>query len=133
MRNALRSGFNMPPGCFPKDIPGYYDRPCDVCGNMPDDCICPECRWGHGPGDPHCYTDRCGMVKSANQLATYANNAAKWKGDVGGPEAMMFPDDYYWNHIFCCWMLEPMWIGWGEPADTDNADTMETYGEISGY
>ena len=48
--------WSYPPGCnlVPGDEP---DPPCEVCGQSPDDCICPECRVCHAHGNPDCYDD----------------------------------------------------------------------------
>lgn len=44
------------------------EAPCDVCGNMVDDCICPECPTCKTQGDPHCYAVH-GLVRTEEQLA----------------------------------------------------------------
>ena len=36
-------GWDLPPGCSTRDLPGNQSYPCDVCGRLDDDCICPEC------------------------------------------------------------------------------------------
>lgn len=48
--------FNLPPGCSVRDIENAmgHEEPCLCCGNMPDDCICPECICGDA-GNPKCY------------------------------------------------------------------------------
>jgi hypothetical protein len=59
------SGFNLPPGCSVRDIPGNdYDPPCDVCGQ---DCICPECPICGTAGDPGCY-EQHGMTRTQEQI-----------------------------------------------------------------
>jgi hypothetical protein len=50
------TGWNMPPGCNVRDIPGCGDEyPCDCCGNDPADCICPECPVCTEQGNKACY------------------------------------------------------------------------------
>jgi hypothetical protein len=67
-----------------------HEEPCEVCGKMPDDCICPECPDCGEYGNPHCYdgrvrefTDRDGdvtrwehpshgMVRTPEQVASKA-------------------------------------------------------------
>lgn len=79
----LRSGWNMPPGCF--RTPGDEDDgPCDVCGKSIDDCICPECSVCSSHGDPVCY-EKHGMVRTPEQLraaeervAADAAEEARW-------------------------------------------------------
>lgn len=39
---------------YAPDSPTLEDRPCDVCGRDPEDCICPECSACNSPGDPLC-------------------------------------------------------------------------------
>ena len=56
MSNALRSGWNMPPGCF--HVPGDEDYPCEICGNSVDDCVCPECPKCSEYGNPKCYSGK---------------------------------------------------------------------------
>jgi hypothetical protein len=51
---SFGGGFNLPPGCG--TLPGEVEYPCEVCGKMPDDCICPECPVCHSQGDPNCYS-----------------------------------------------------------------------------
>ena len=52
------TGWNMPPGCNVRDIPGNNEyEMCAVCGQGLDDCICPECPVCGGVGDPACYAD----------------------------------------------------------------------------
>lgn len=43
------------------------EQPCDVCGNLPDDCICPECATCGTVGDPKCY-DEHGLVRTPAQI-----------------------------------------------------------------
>jgi hypothetical protein len=53
------TGWNLPPGCSVRDIPGNgpEDETCLCCGRDAADCICPECPvCQHAcQGDPACY------------------------------------------------------------------------------
>lgn len=49
-------GWSLPPGCG--TLPGEEDEPpCEVCGQPPDTCICPECPVCSCMGDPRCYDE----------------------------------------------------------------------------
>ena len=56
------------------DLPGYDEIfPCEVCGKMVDDCICPECPTCGAQGDPKCYDltrDGHGLVRTGEQLVS---------------------------------------------------------------
>jgi hypothetical protein len=60
------TGWNMPPGCNVRDIPGYEDGPCAVCAKDVTDCICPECPTCKEQGNPKCYSDH-GLKLSREQ------------------------------------------------------------------
>jgi hypothetical protein len=52
------TGWNMPPGCNVRDIPGNSPEICDCCGKDAGECICPECYMPQccgAQGDPACY------------------------------------------------------------------------------
>jgi hypothetical protein len=49
------TGWNMPPGCNVRDIPGQEDYPCECCGHDSADCICPECPVCKESGNKECY------------------------------------------------------------------------------
>jgi hypothetical protein len=50
------TGWNMPPGCNVRDIPGCGDESqCDCCGHDTADCICPECPKCNDYGNLECY------------------------------------------------------------------------------
>lgn len=54
----------------------YYEPPdprCDVCGNVSDDCVCPECPVCGTPGDPECYTNH-GMERTEEQISAAIRN-----------------------------------------------------------
>ena len=49
---------NLPPGVTAGMIEEQSaDRPCDVCGYMPDGCVCPECPVCGEQGNPQCYKE----------------------------------------------------------------------------
>jgi hypothetical protein len=54
------TGWNLPPGCNVRDLPGAVDQPCAVCAQDPADCICPECPVCGATGDPGCYAPDAG-------------------------------------------------------------------------
>jgi hypothetical protein len=58
-------GWSYPPGC--KGPPYDDEHPCEVCGKMPEDCICPECPECGAQGDPECY-GKHGLVKTQEQV-----------------------------------------------------------------
>ena len=68
------------------DPPDYNEGPCDVCGRLEDDCICPECPNCMAIGDPHCYREgsACGLVKSQRQIESRAEAEAQWKAEAEG-------------------------------------------------
>jgi hypothetical protein len=51
--------------------PDPADFPCIVCGQLLDDCICPECPVCGTPGDPGCYPAH-GLVRSLAQVVLRA-------------------------------------------------------------
>lgn len=59
---TLRSGFNMPPGCFrtPADEPSN----CIICFCPDDSCICPECPTCGEFGNPTCYEEPVGIYSN---------------------------------------------------------------------
>jgi len=63
------TGWNMPPGCNYRDIDAALglDQPCEVCGKLEEDCICPECPVCHAHGDPKCY-EHHGLVRTEEQI-----------------------------------------------------------------
>ena len=75
---ALRSGFNMPPGCFRTPFDAD-DAICDVCFKPELSCICPECQCG-ASGDPKCYAgghsaDHHGLRLTREQVISRAESA----------------------------------------------------------
>lgn len=49
------TGWNLPPGCNVRDLPGNDDPPCEVCYRSSDVCVCPECPTCGVQGDIGCY------------------------------------------------------------------------------
>ncbi len=66
------AGFNLPPGCSVRDIPGNGDESCQVCGQHEESCICPECPVCKQFGNPDCYKRKGfknhGLIMSNEQL-----------------------------------------------------------------
>ena len=63
-------GWSLPPGCTHAMIDeacGVYDGPCECCGELVDNCICPECPECNSYGDPHCYKEH-GLEFTQQQL-----------------------------------------------------------------
>jgi len=50
-------GWDLPPGCTQRHIDEAFGGPeiCECCGNMQEDCICPECPYCSDFGNPACY------------------------------------------------------------------------------
>ena len=64
-------GWSYPPGC---SGPPDNDGPCDVCGYMFDQCICPECEICGEFGDHDCYTKGHLVLSDAQREAKIAND-----------------------------------------------------------
>src|SRR5215467_3097744 len=72
-------GWSLPPGCTHQMIEDQFaDCPCDVCGQFPDDCVCPECPVCGDPGNPGCY-EQHGLVRSFAQVALRAEAERQWE------------------------------------------------------
>lgn len=75
-------GWSLPPGC--SNLPGEEPTPpCELCGGDPEregegGCICPECPYCGECGDPHCYSDRCGLKRSPAQDLQLAYFETLW-------------------------------------------------------
>jgi hypothetical protein len=89
MRNIF--GWSYPPGCSgtPWDDP---DPPCEVCGEDPYYCICPECPVCNDVGNRLCYINH-GLHRSELQKFYLECNKRDWKADS---DAMNYADD--WNY-----------------------------------
>lgn len=80
-------GWSYPPGC--SGPPDYDDYPCEICGELPDNCICPECPVCGAVGDPQCYKvrpkgyshlgDHHGLVRSEVQKFNLECNEREWE------------------------------------------------------
>lgn len=88
-------GWSYPPGCSctPFDGPDY----CEVCENLVDDCICPECKVCEEVGNPSCYDEKSkhyhGMILNDEQKEAIENNKARYSED----EPPYYEEDWYGN------------------------------------
>ena len=55
MTDKLASGWNLPPGCFASDLPGYWDIECPTCHGEDDNC---ETCGGSGEVDSRVWRER---------------------------------------------------------------------------
>lgn len=63
---------NLPPGVTDAMIEAQFaDRPCDVCGVLPDDCVCPKCPTCSEQGNLACYSEH-GLTMSHAQMISKA-------------------------------------------------------------
>lgn len=69
-------GWSYPPGC--NGTPYDENHPCDVCGNIEDDCICPECPVCGDFGNSACYIEH-GMKRSDEQKFSLVVNERQWE------------------------------------------------------
>ena len=71
-------GWSYPPGVT--GVPGDEEYPCEVCRQLPSDCVCPDCEFCGVAGDPDCYATsleaRHGLIRSPEQLASHAQGMA---------------------------------------------------------
>ena len=67
-------GWSYPPGAAndPYAPWNQVDGPCDICGQLEDYCICPECPVCSSIGDPICY-EQHGLVRSLGQVVMKAD------------------------------------------------------------
>lgn len=72
-------GWSYPPGC--SGPPWDEDYPCEVCGEFPDDCICPECPVCNTHGDPACYIDH-GLRRTEGQKFNLEVHERNWEEDA---------------------------------------------------
>ena len=68
------------------DPPDFEDYPCDVCGEMEDNCICPECPECNNWGDPTCYLNH-GLQRTEEQKFSF-ECANRWWERQARAEAM---------------------------------------------
>jgi len=69
-------GWSYPPGC--SGLPWDEEGPCEVCGNVVDNCICPECPECGSYGDPNCYPSH-GLHRSFEQKWNWACVNQQWE------------------------------------------------------
>lgn len=71
-------GWSLPPGCTNRMIEEAFgtEGPCDICGKLPDNCICPECPTCGEIGAPICYAEH-GLIKSPEQVASFKEYEAE--------------------------------------------------------
>lgn len=83
-------GSDYPPGCH--SVPGDEEFPCEVCGNMADVCICPECTVCGEQGNPNCYVEH-GMVKSPEQVQAFIEFEQRQKDSNDAEQARFFTEE----------------------------------------
>lgn len=83
-------GWSYPAGCesVPDDEPCY----CDVCGQLDDECVCPECPLCGEVGDRECYDDlnnekRHGLEVSDRQRDAIQDSIARDEAEAFEPDA----------------------------------------------
>lgn len=91
-------GWSLPPGVSHRMIDEAMgvDQPCECCGKMVDDCICPECPKCGEYGNPDCYTPLDnfkapkghGMEYTDEQLAGQAELEEHYKAERERDDAM---------------------------------------------
>lgn len=69
-------GWSYPPGC--SGPPDYDDLPCAICGEMIDNCECPECPVCGDIGEPSCYIEH-GMRRTEEQKFSLESNEREWE------------------------------------------------------
>lgn len=78
-------GWSYPPGAANDPNAPYNqgDEPCEVCGNFPDDCICPECPECGDYGNPACYDTTSshyhGLTRTQEQIDSLAQKEKEWE------------------------------------------------------
>lgn len=82
-------GWSLPPGVTNSMIERAYggEGPCDVCGKVLDDCICPECPVCTSAGDPQCY-EQHGMDRTCEQIASFEAMDAARRAEIEQENAM---------------------------------------------
>jgi len=86
-------GWSYPPGC--SGPPDYDDMPCEVCGKLPDDCICPDCPVCGHPGVVACYQEH-GMVRTPEQSTSWEKFEAQCRADNEAEQQQLNPADEDW-------------------------------------
>jgi hypothetical protein len=72
-------GWSYPPGC--NGTPFDEDHPCELCGKLEDDCICPECPKCGEVGRKDCYNliTGCGLLMTEEQVASLKAQQEAWQ------------------------------------------------------
>ncbi len=100
---SLRSGFNMPPGCF--KTPAEEPCICDVClgdaereDNNPQGCLCPMCPICEEAGNPDC-EKKHGLILSEDIKIKIQERKDYWekqnKIEYEADEVNMILDEYW--------------------------------------
>jgi hypothetical protein len=63
------------------------DTPCQVCGQWPDSCICPECPSCGEQGNPRCYED-CGCGQVHNWTCTHHTMLVRNEAQILGSKLL---------------------------------------------
>lgn len=75
-------GWWYPPGAAndPNAPYNQEDPPCEVCGQWPDDCVCPECPVCGDYGNPVCYDGgiRCNMCGTRTAECGQCTQGCGW-------------------------------------------------------
>lgn len=97
-------GWSYPAGAANDPFAPYNqtDVPCSMCGQWPDDCICPECPVCHTHGSPKCYIQSDsdyghGLLPTQAQIQSLAAKEAEWKADNDSRVAIEQEDDAKWQ------------------------------------
>ena len=88
-------GWSYPPGC--NSTPFDEEYPCEICGEMPDDCICPECPICGSTGDPDCYRGH-GMQRNEIQKFNLEVNERLWAKET--ERENKYYEQYFDDDIF---------------------------------
>jgi hypothetical protein len=90
---------NLPPGVTQRMIDDHLsaDRPCEVCGYFPDDCVCPVCPECGKQGNPNCYGLR--GIGAHNLERTLAQDIGKAKLQVAELESQAAEARVYLEYL----------------------------------
>lgn len=80
-------GWSYPPGC--SGPPDDFDGPCEICGEMFDNCECLECPVCESIGDPRCYLEH-GMRRTEEQKFNLEVNERLWEEENWGRSDAMY-------------------------------------------
>lgn len=87
-------GWSYPPGC--SGPPDDYEGPCDVCGNLVDNCVCPECPVCGDYGNPDCY-EKHGLIPSLEQIEGRRLRDEIERNEAEADAAMVKAEMEYWE------------------------------------